>query len=69
MLSMALSDPARKRDYLEQALAFFRTAGNRERFSIIENNLACLYTMLGLYESARQMLSMRWTSPVLLTKH
>ncbi len=55
ILSMAISDPAGKRDCLEQSLALFRAAGNRERCSVIENNLASQYSLLGLYERARQM--------------
>ncbi len=55
---LAISEPdfAKVRNWYEQAMEFFALVGNRERFMMIENNLAVQYINMGLYERARQMI-------------
>jgi len=55
-LGISTSDLALARNYFEQAMQYFSQAGNIERYTVIENNLATGYMQLGLYEHARKML-------------
>ena len=51
-LSIITKDLALARSHLEQALAAFEAVGNRERQTVIHNNLSVGYFTLGLYQRA-----------------
>ncbi len=48
-LGIAVLDLAQQRNYYQQALAIYETTGNRERQTVLYNNLASTYNRLGLY--------------------
>jgi tetratricopeptide (TPR) repeat protein len=56
VMSIAESDPVKKREYLEQSLILFSQVGNRERMATIRQNLAIFYINVGLYKHALSIL-------------
>ena len=56
VLAIAEFDQVKKRDWYEQAMVLFAAAGNQERYTMIQANLAATYISWGLYRRASQML-------------
>ena len=56
VLAIAEFDPVKRRGWYEQAMALFAAAGNRERYTMIQANLAATYMSWGLYRRANQMI-------------
>ena len=53
MLGIGSKDLARQRAYFEKSLSIHNKIGNRERQSILHNNLGLVYWRLGLYSRAQ----------------